>query len=375
MQCKTLFLRVFFGLSVVGIVGWLLFLYKPSQPTKSTLSNQENNQVLRMAPISSPTPVPAPLCATLLFGGDVMLDRNIRIKAEQAGSYDFLMADLESLFDRVDATVVNLEGPVTDRPSRSTGSVPGSTDNFFFTFAPESIESFMRRKIISNLGNNHILNFGQEGLRQTYDNLQSRSLLYFGYVQSAQSQPAYLIEKIGDLKFGLVNFNQFSVGGWEQVLTDINLVRPQVEVLLVYTHWGNEYVSEGDQQRQWARQLVDAGADLVIGSHPHVVQGMEDYRGARIYYSLGNMVFDQYFEEAVQNGLLVEAEVCLGPVTQSASLSQVDRFADSPAESFDREFDEASPSATLQFEDLNLSWQFIEHQIKLNRDGSTVLVK
>jgi len=58
-----------------------------------------------------------------------------------------------------------------------------------------------------------------------------------------------------------------------------------------------------------AHQLIDEGADLVIGSHPHVVQGIENYQGKKIYYSLGNFVFDQYFEEAVKNGLLVEARI------------------------------------------------------------------
>jgi len=111
-------------------------------------------------------------------------------------------------------------------------------------------------------------------------------------------------------------------------------------------------VPENAVQRQLAFEMVEAGADLIIGSHPHVVQGSEDYQGTRIYYSLGNMVFDQYFEDAVQNGLLVEAKAC-----QKLAESELGEISD-----------------IAENDQSNYSWTFTEHPIQMLKTGETVLV-
>lgn len=182
-----------------------------------------------------------------------------------------------------------------------------------------------------------MLNFGQDGLDQTYQNIDQSALNYFGYVQPTQVSPSYLIHKFNGIIVGLVNYNQFVSGGEERTLSDLASVRSLAEVVIVYAHWGNEYVPENQVQRQLAKEFIDLGADLVIGAHPHVVQGSETYQGKQIYYSLGNFVFDQYFEEAVQNGLLVEARLC---------------------------------RASTQ----GFTWQFTEHPIRLLKTGETILV-
>jgi poly-gamma-glutamate synthesis protein (capsule biosynthesis protein) len=104
-----------------------------------------------------------------------------------------------------------------------------------------------------------------------------------------------------------VNFNQFSVDAEHRALADIERLRPTVDVLFVYTHWGPEYAPATAEERRLAHLFIDRGADAVIGSHPHVVQEHETYRGKTIYYSLGNFVFDQYFNPETTHGLLVEA--------------------------------------------------------------------
>ena len=76
--------------------------------------------------------------------------------------------------------------------------------------------------------------------------------------------------------------------------------------MVVYTHWGEEYVPATDFEKRLAHNLIDGGAEIVIGSHPHVVQEHEVYNGKHIYYSLGNLIFDQYWEPAVSHGLMLE---------------------------------------------------------------------
>ncbi|HXK39418.1 MAG TPA: CapA family protein, partial [Candidatus Paceibacterota bacterium] len=81
---------------------------------------------------------------------------------------------------------------------------------------------------------------------------------------------------------------------------------PESAFVAVFTHWGNEYeATHSSAQETFAHLLIDSGADLVVGAHPHVVQDVEIYKGKHIYYSLGNFVFDQYWNDAVQTGLMV----------------------------------------------------------------------
>lgn len=329
-------IRLVIGGIIVCVVGSMAiakllstFISLPTTPVEST----KPTLVIEQA-----TPTPTPQCATLLFGGDMMFDRHIREKAQVKGNYDFIFDSLAPLFSEADAIVANLEGPVTDFPSRSVGSEIGSTNNYFFTFDPKVVsETLAQWPFIVSLGNNHISNFGQDGLSQTHRYLQDSELPYFGYTQPSQQTNTYLIKEINGISIGFINYNQFVTGGKERVFSDMAEIRDSVEVLVVYTHWGNEYVQENQVITDLAHQFVEAGADLIIGSHPHVVQGVEDYEGKWIYYSLGNFVFDQYFEEAVQNGLLVEAKVCQSTDTDS------------------------------------FNWEFIDHPIQLNLDGTTSL--
>lgn len=247
----------------------------------------------------------------LLFGGDLMFDRNIRLKMKQFGLTHPLQA-LTPLFSQYDLVIANLEGPVTDNASTSVGSIPGSPANFSFTFEPGVAQTLYDQQLrVVNLGNNHILNFGKDGVAQTRQYLQQAHVQYFGDtgMETDSRDRTIVIERAGT-KIGFANYNQFTSNGFDHALADIQYLRPHVDVLIVYTHWGNEYVPTANTViTSQAHQLIDAGADLIIGSHPHVVQNTEQYQGKTIYYSLGNMVFDQYFSPEVQAGLLVGVEL------------------------------------------------------------------
>ncbi len=259
------------------------------------------------------TEKPAPL--KLIFTGDVMLDRHIRTNAERYGYDSLIDENLRHLLLAADYVVINLEGPITTNPSVSVNSAVGSTNNFIFTFDPEVTQFLQAHNLkIVNLGNNHILNFGEGGLMSTYQYLEEANLTYFGNTGPAatDSQRVAIIEH-GDLKIGFVNYNQFVAAGLETAMSDLAQLKPQVDLIFVYPHWGNEYVKENEVLINQAHQLIDAGADAIIGSHPHVVTGREDYQARRIYYSLGNFIFDQYFEPAVREGMIVE--VLIEPVT------------------------------------------------------------
>ncbi len=242
---------------------------------------------------------------TLLFGGDMMFDRYIRTAMRKHGD-DFPLALLQETLNDADVVVANLEGPVTDNESMSEMSQVGSRENYFFTFDSSVARVLKKFNIgVVNLGNNHILNFKEDGVVQTKKNLSDASVLYFGSPLSGDER--ILIRDIRGTKFAFVNYNQFVSRGKERALEDLKRAGESADVVILYAHWGKEYVDILSVVRELAHEFVDAGADLVIGSHPHVVQGKEVYQGKTIYYSLGNMVFDQYENEATKNGLFVRA--------------------------------------------------------------------
>lgn len=261
--------------------------------------------------LPSPSPSPAVEPVKLLFGGDLMFDRHIRLHMADEG-VDFVLAPLSELFSRYDAVIANLEGPVTDNSSRSVGSVLGSTSNFIFTFDPQVVPMLKKNNLrILDLGNNHIANFGSAGITQTKQYLKQEGLAFFGNTGTETTSAERIhYEQFGPHKLAFVSHNQFMPDGFATALTDVRVASAAADIVVVMPHWGNEYQETATGVIvQQAHQLIDAGADVIIGGHPHVIQQHEDYGGKRIYYSLGNFVFDQYFSPEVQQGLLVDMEI------------------------------------------------------------------
>ena len=266
-----------------------------------------------------PLPLPvllAPPEVEILFGGDMMFDRAIRIAAEEHGD-DYLFSCIAETLRSADFVVANLEGPITSFNSMSTGSTVGTPENFTFTFPTSTAELLYRHNIrLVSLGNNHILNFGREGLLQTKDWLERAGVDYFGDPDVGESERVTRLMLRG-IPFSFVNWSDWIPIGKpsasngagelgnsvvEQIGTEAGLGR----IVVVYTHWGEEYVPPTERMKRLAHDFVDAGAEIVIGSHPHIVQEHEVFKDKHIYYSLGNFVFDQYWMESVREGLLLK---------------------------------------------------------------------
>lgn len=255
---------------------------------------------------------------TLLFGGDMMFDRYIRTTMRNSG--DFPLAPLRETLEGADLVVANLEGPITDNASISETSTIGVRENYVFTFDP-IVAMLLKQSHIDavNLGNNHILNFGDAGASQTKQFLREAGVEYFGSPLAGDQR--ILMREVKGVKVALVNYNQFVWQGKEKALADIAEAKGEADVVILYTHWGTEYVPATESVKTLARQFIDAGADLIIGSHPHVIQESEVYRGRTIYYSLGNLVFDQYFSPETTRGLLLRA--IYNPETKNFSFEEI----------------------------------------------------
>jgi AmmeMemoRadiSam system protein B len=246
--------------------------------------------------------------ARVLMVGDLFFDRHIRKVAGEKG-YDFPLREVKDLLLDTDLVVANLEGPLTDAPSVSEKSRPGEPDHYRFTFPPGVAKTLADHRInLVNLGNNHVLDFGRPGLKRTKEYLDRALIGYFGTPGNPGEKSRVL--DVGGWKWAFVSFNQFAGEGAAPTLREIKQRRGEADLVVVYAHWGLEYSkAPGPRLRQWARDFIDRGADLVVGSHPHVVQEKEEYRGKIIYYSLGNFVFDQYFRRDTARGLAVQVTV------------------------------------------------------------------
>ncbi|MFZ5376059.1 MAG: CapA family protein [Patescibacteria group bacterium] len=325
MKKHYLYLATIFFLSGLCLL-LMIFLSRQIKQQFPDIKQQDSNQtgrvLLTLYPTSAPTPTPSLI--SLVFAGDAMFDRHIRQNAQEKGNYDFILADLESFFSTSDLVIINLEGPLTDYPSVSVNTVPGSSKNYIFTFDPLVATTLKNQNILLvNLGNNHILNFGEDGLQQTYLNLEKNGVNYFGNPgpESEAEKRIFYFQK-NDFVIAFVNYNQFVSGGEKTALDDIQLARSSADFVILYTHWGNEYQPNANQVIvNQAHKFIDVGVDLIIGSHPHVIQNVETYKNKTIYYSLGNFVFDQYFSTETKQGLVVKAT--LNPLNKQISFEEV----------------------------------------------------
>jgi poly-gamma-glutamate synthesis protein (capsule biosynthesis protein) len=154
---------------------------------------------------------------------------------------------------------------------------------------------------------------------QTKKYLEEAGIGYFGAPTDTGNR--YWIREVNGMQIAFVNYNQFVSNGKEKALADIAEAKSKSDFVVLYTHWGKEYVPALQSVKDLAHEFVSAGADLIIGSHPHVVQEHEIYHEKTIYYSLGNLVFDQYDSEETKNGLLVRASIDVK--TKAVSIEEI----------------------------------------------------
>lgn len=240
--------------------------------------------------------------ARVLFVGDMMFDRHIRTALSRGAS---LLAGAAPLLGEADLNVGNLEGPVTDNPSQSQGTKVGDLANMRFTFDP-AIRTLLNEYGFGlvSIGNNHIRDYGDEGVRSTTTYLADAGIAYVGDPSGRSPEP--VVKEVNGVRIAFVAYSDFVRGDAERARRVIESSTADATVVLA--HWGNEYEAEPPERvRELARSFAATGADLVIGSHPHVIGSVEDIGQTRVYYSLGNFVFDQYWEPSVRCGLAVTA--------------------------------------------------------------------
>lgn len=241
--------------------------------------------------------------------GDVMLERDvIRLMGEHGNLYPY-EAVLPALA-AADITIANLEGTFTER---------GQQQAKLYTFrTPIRFAEGLREAGIDivSLGNNHTLDYGIQGLTDTLTTLDASGVLYSGAgLNEIDARRPAVIEKNG-LRFAFLSYNGVqedtfaganspgvALASQESITQDVIAAKAGAGHVIVSLHAGPEYTdSPTDQQRSLARATIDAGATLVLGHHPHVLQGWERYNRGLIVYSLGNFIFDLDLDDLASLG-------------------------------------------------------------------------
>lgn len=251
--------------------------------------------------------------------GDIMLSRGVQPYLEKYG-YDYPYEEVRDIFLNDDLTIGNLECPITDR-----NSAADKTKRFVFRADEENAAALKRAGIdCLNLANNHSMDYLSGGLSDTMKHLKEQRLPFVGAGENGSSDTSFVFEKNG-ISVGLLAYSALPPEGFffneekstVQYIGATNLSRLETEIealscdfTIVYFHWGIEYEPyKSETQEMLAKSAIDAGADFVVGAHPHVLQGREVYKGKYIYYSLGNFIFDRQIPPGTDESMILQITV------------------------------------------------------------------
>jgi poly-gamma-glutamate synthesis protein (capsule biosynthesis protein) len=256
----------------------------------------------------------APARNRLVLGGDVMLSRNVAARARAKKDPAWPFRDIAPFFAEADLAFVNLESPFSDK-----GAI--MQRGMIFKTEPDMIAGLELAGIdVVSTANNHSRDRGAYGVDFTLDHLAAHGIATVGTGKTAEEAHAGAVLQRNGVNFGFLAYTYDANNGnyrdvdprialldIEAMRADVASMKTRADVILVSMHAGIEYaVSSNKQQAEFARAAIDAGARVVIGHHPHVRQPWEWYGGGAIFYSLGNLIFDQFQRTETQIGSLAE---------------------------------------------------------------------
>lgn len=252
----------------------------------------------------------------LRFGGDVMMTSYFKNYIDSYG-VDYMWEDVSELISSADYSVFNLETSVSLRGKDTKPSGYG------FRSEPSTLEGLKNAGIdMVSLANNHVMDYGRDAFSDTLSSLDEYGIKHIGAGEYLEDASKVLYEEINGVKVGFLAASE--ILGYEsnkatedksgvyylnrKDLTDIKSIiktaKSNCDKLILVAHWDREYYDEPkDETKRMAHELIDSGVDIIIGHHPHVLQGIEYYNNGIIYYSTGNFNFLIRNENASQSAL------------------------------------------------------------------------
>ena len=281
------------------------------------------------SPTAPPRPsnTPKPQRTTLLFTGSIVPGRCVQVAVDEQGNADFLYDDVRALISEADISVGTLNAALSDFPPRT-----GCIDTFVLVGGSNNADAMANAGFdVMSVATNHIKNCGltscgDRAFYDTMDNLDRVGILRVGAGDNIQEAMQPVVVEKNSVRFGFVSLGEIESMAFasedgpgiaplpqdfdeaETNLRDaIAAAREVSDVVIVMPHWGSDYSPTPNYRQLFFDQVaVEAGADLVMGNHPHVIQGMRELEGIPVFYSLGSFVFDQDWSIETQQGIVVK---------------------------------------------------------------------
>ncbi len=261
-------------------------------------------------PTPSPTPTPEIIEITISAAGDVTL--GVNQKQQYSGSFneyydlygeDYFLEYVKDIFENDDFTIVNLEGVLTNSDNIRTSkewNMKGRPE-YAGILKNASVEAV-------SLGNNHIMDYQWEGVNDTFQNVTDYGMVYA--ISSPWGDQYGMYETPEGIKIGFVSVNEYYDGaavytwlkeGYEELREN------GADIMIACTHWGGDKVYEQEpEQLELGHWCVDLGYDLILGCHPHVIQGIEYYNGAYIVHSMGNFCYGGHLNPSDKDSMIFQ---------------------------------------------------------------------
>jgi poly-gamma-glutamate synthesis protein (capsule biosynthesis protein) len=274
-----------------------------------------------LAVIVAAAPAASPSVIRIGFAGDIMLSYEMTPYLEEFGPH-YPFRGSEAIFRPFDLFCANLECPISDV------GLPLQNKSFYFRSAPWTVHGLVFAGVgLVSLANNHVLDFGDEALSRTTEILAEKGIGWVGAGHDAGEASTLRVivrngVRLGFLAYNLAGPDMYQAGpdrpgtavcNAESLSSNVKAALASADHVVVFFHWGEEYSPRPDEaQRILARAAIDAGADCVVGCHPHVVQPVEIYKNRLIAYSLGNYAFGSWGrppDRTADAGLILELDM------------------------------------------------------------------
>ncbi|OGC93182.1 hypothetical protein A2899_00005 [Candidatus Amesbacteria bacterium RIFCSPLOWO2_01_FULL_49_25] len=242
--------------------------------------------------------VEQPVTISIAVTGDVLLARSVNAKMVELNDFTYPWKNVAEKLRGADVTYINLETPLTTdcRPTMEGMTFCGDV---------RGVQGLKFAGVdVANLANNHACNYGAAGLSQTKEVLRNAGISWTG---TEDGEPVIEVKKkkIGFLGFSDLGAGGCGINGTAKLTEKVKSLKELADLVVVQFHFGLEYRDKpAVRQVNLARQAIDAGADLVVGNHPHWIQTTERYKDKLIVYSHGNFIFDQTWSKKTMEGVV-----------------------------------------------------------------------
>lgn len=250
--------------------------------------------------------------------GDIMLDRGVKYMIEKYGNNDYILpfVKIKDKLKEADLVFGNLESQISDK-GHNVGSI------YSFRARPEALAGLAYAGFdIVSVANNHSFDYTRLAFEDSLKKLKGAGIEYVGGGFSKEEAFSLKVIEREGVKIGFLAYTSVGSLSWkdsvavveeadlEEIKEKVRDSKEKVDVLIVSFHSGDEYeIQPNEFQKMTYKSLIDSGADLIIGHHPHVVQPVIGYSSGWIAYSLGNFIFDQYFSSDTMKGMMLKAVI------------------------------------------------------------------